>query len=176
MTKSHLGVCSAVALLATVCLPVSAAKAATFTYDFSITFPTGAPVSTWSGSFTLTYDPTLMGSTTGPITPSNLLTGYGTFVYQQTNNLIRIGDNCNSVRCNAAGPDLAVLNFTVDASGIPTPVGAVISDSAGNDFDTLTTVSVTLTPLPAALPLFAGGLGALGLLGWRRKRKAAAAA
>jgi hypothetical protein len=30
------------------------------------------------------------------------------------------------------------------------------------------------TPLPAALPLFASGLGALGLLGWRRKRKAAA--
>ena len=30
-------------------------------------------------------------------------------------------------------------------------------------------------PLPAALPLFATGLGALGLLGWRRKRKAAAA-
>jgi hypothetical protein len=31
------------------------------------------------------------------------------------------------------------------------------------------------TPLPAALPLFATGLGALGLLGWRRKRKDAAA-
>ena len=30
------------------------------------------------------------------------------------------------------------------------------------------------TPLPAALPLFATGLGALGALGWRRKRKAAA--
>ena len=30
------------------------------------------------------------------------------------------------------------------------------------------------TPLPAALPLFATGLGALGLLGWRRKRKQAA--
>jgi len=28
------------------------------------------------------------------------------------------------------------------------------------------------TPLPAALPLFATGLGGLGLLGWRRKRKA----
>jgi hypothetical protein len=28
------------------------------------------------------------------------------------------------------------------------------------------------TPLPAALPLFATGLGALGLLGWRRRRKA----
>ena len=30
------------------------------------------------------------------------------------------------------------------------------------------------TPLPAALPLFVTGLGALGLLGWRRKRKQAA--
>jgi hypothetical protein len=29
----------------------------------------------------------------------------------------------------------------------------------------------TATPLPAALPLFATGLGALGLLGWRRKKK-----
>jgi hypothetical protein len=32
----------------------------------------------------------------------------------------------------------------------------------------------TSTPLPAALPLFATGLGVLGLLGWRRKRNAAA--
>jgi hypothetical protein len=32
------------------------------------------------------------------------------------------------------------------------------------------------TPLPAALPLFATGLGAMGLLGWRRKRKAQALA
>jgi hypothetical protein len=32
------------------------------------------------------------------------------------------------------------------------------------------------TPLPAALPLFATGLGGLGLLGWRRKRKARARA
>jgi hypothetical protein len=29
-----------------------------------------------------------------------------------------------------------------------------------------------VVPLPATLPLFATGLGALGLLGWRRKRKA----
>jgi hypothetical protein len=32
------------------------------------------------------------------------------------------------------------------------------------------------TPLPAALPLFASGLGAFGFLSWRRKRKAQAAA
>ena len=32
------------------------------------------------------------------------------------------------------------------------------------------------TPLPATLPLLATGLGGLGLLGWRRKRKAQAVA
>jgi hypothetical protein len=35
-----------------------------------------------------------------------------------------------------------------------------------------TTSELGATPLPAALPLFATGLGSLGLLGWRRKRKA----
>jgi len=35
---------------------------------------------------------------------------------------------------------------------------------------------VSEVPLPAALPLFATGLGALGLRGWRRKKKAAARA
>jgi hypothetical protein len=35
---------------------------------------------------------------------------------------------------------------------------------------------LTPTPLPAALPLFATGIGGLGLLGWRRKRKAQAVA
>ena len=35
-------------------------------------------------------------------------------------------------------------------------------------------VAISATPLPAALPLFATGIGALGLLGWRRKRKRAA--
>jgi len=33
------------------------------------------------------------------------------------------------------------------------------------------TAQITETPVPAALPLFATGLGALGLLGWRRKKK-----
>lgn len=32
----------------------------------------------------------------------------------------------------------------------------------------------TATPLPAALPLFATGIGGLGLFGWRRRRKAQA--
>jgi hypothetical protein len=49
----------------------------------------------------------------------------------------------------------------------------------GGDADFRTFVDTgtsAATPLPAALPLFATGLGALGLFGWRRKRKAQAAA
>jgi hypothetical protein len=45
---------------------------------------------------------------------------------------------------------------------------------SGTTFNPVGTTGAT--PLPAALPLFATGLGALGLLGWRRKRKAALAA
>ena len=33
------------------------------------------------------------------------------------------------------------------------------------------TLIIGTTPLPAALSLSAGGLGTLGLFGWRRKRK-----
>jgi len=38
------------------------------------------------------------------------------------------------------------------------------------------TATAPTTPLPATLPLFATGLGAFGLLGWRRKKRAAALA
>jgi hypothetical protein len=49
----------------------------------------------------------------------------------------------------------------------------------GADFGTLImstdgSIGAAATPLPAALPLFAGGLGALGIVGWRRKRKSVA--
>jgi len=42
-------------------------------------------------------------------------------------------------------------------------------------FDGALLVYSDTTPIPAALPLFATGLGALGLLSWRRKRNKAAA-
>ena len=45
----------------------------------------------------------------------------------------------------------------------------------GATLDNLQFNTVLPTPVPAALPLFASGLGALGLLGWRRKRKNTAA-
>jgi hypothetical protein len=74
----------------------------------------------------------------------------------------------------------AILRITPSANGLTT-----LSYVAGfdNPFDqqgvgqwkgsgTFTVV----TPLPAALPLLAGGIGVLGLFGWRRQRNAAALA
>jgi hypothetical protein len=54
------------------------------------------------------------------------------------------------------------LYFASDWAITPTISFKILQSSGGNQ---------TSTPLPAALPLFATGLGALGLLGWRRKRK-----
>jgi hypothetical protein len=66
------------------------------------------------------------------------------------------------------GPITGTSGINSGAS-FPTTAGAlVLTSSAGN------ATWASTVPLPTALPLFATGLGALGLLGWRRKRKAAA--
>jgi hypothetical protein len=59
--------------------------------------------------------------------------------------------------------------YTLTFQGLNTTGGAA-------SFIDLVNVEAATTPLPAALPLFATGLGGLGLLGWRRKRKNAAIA
>ena len=54
--------------------------------------------------------------------------------------------------------------------------GNLYADAPQTVADWTVTAAAATTPLPAALPLFATGLGGLGLLGWRRKKKAAAVA
>jgi len=78
------------------------------------------------------------------------------------------------------------LTCVVDVSFAPTTIGSVsdllvatVVEVPGGVTDDTFLISgtgvapVSNTPLPAILPLIATGLGALGLLGWRKKRKAA---
>ena len=66
---------------------------------------------------------------------------------------------CCSIRLEFGGQNFTGLTNDPDS----------LSESSRSG---LTFTPVSAVPLPAALPLFATGLGVLGLLGWRRKRKA----
>ncbi len=77
---------------------------------------------------------------------------------------------------------IGVPTFNIADSNITTATtisAVVIGFGANADFtapETLIQAIPVVTPLPATLPLFASGLGALALLGWRRKKKTVALA
>ena len=56
----------------------------------------------------------------------------------------------------------ALIKFTSDTGAVTIPGFSMFGNG------------ISAIPLPTTLPLFASGIGALGLLGWRRKRKNAA--
>jgi hypothetical protein len=72
-------------------------------------------------------------------------------------------------------------SFVIPNSDVPTTFHVGFQIYASNiasyssELELVSAYDLTTTPLPAALPLFASGLGVIGLLGWRRKRKNAAA-
>jgi hypothetical protein len=179
MTKTALMMLAVTSTLVLSGMERANAATITETYDFTITdfTPAGSPVDPWSGSFAITFDPT----PTGPLGPlaldafsSNLPAGYGTFEYSQSAGFVVVGDKCVRGACAIPpGTDSAAFSFTPDASGVATfGIGIIASTSLTNANFIGDIGTVTVTPLPAALPLFATGLGGLGLLGWRRKRKA----
>jgi hypothetical protein len=74
------------------------------------------------------------------------------------------------VGVSAVGPQIYSGPITSPAFILDTPFLLARGGNAGGQ-DTLI---ISATPLPAALPLFATGLGVMGLLARRRKRKPAA--
>ena len=54
-------------------------------------------------------------------------------------------------------------------------ITSIVFENTGAGNIRVDDINVSGTPLPGAFPLFATGLGVVGLLGWRRKRKNAAA-
>jgi hypothetical protein len=194
---------SAVTLIAA--LPASAAPVTdyvTFSMTGFTTFPVGGtpPENTVTGAFTITFDPTQIlpyTDATAGITLNSLNITAGSaisFCYSAA------AYSCDGVS-EAAGElvvggifsgtalvqyspatDDYVLHFT-DFSSSPVFTEMVYSQVSAGNYDIYSTaasgsVSVTAvaaTPLPAALPLFAGGLGVMGFFANRRKRKNAAA-
>jgi hypothetical protein len=66
--------------------------------------------------------------------------------------------------------DAGLLSLTGElSSGGPT--GSWVVDFTADP----SSISVTTTPVPAALPLFASALGGLGIFGWKRRKNAQAA-
>jgi len=108
-------------------------------------------------------------SFTAEVVPNNI--PYG------PNEIIDGGTNVPGAK-PCGGPCVFSISFVVPAGLDSLTVDWLFGVDNGPDpqasFDlALTVPGVTLeqTPLPAALPLFATGLGALGMIGWRRKRK-----
>ncbi|MCB1332332.1 MAG: spondin domain-containing protein [Roseivivax sp.] len=56
--------------------------------------------------------------------------------------------------------------------GQTTLAGDIITSVPETRHDLVATITVAPVPLPAALPVLAGGLGLLGLFGWRRRQTA----
>ena len=63
-------------------------------------------------------------------------------------------------------------DFSIPVLGPSFALGELLKQQSGATFRIVTVAEVTPVPIPASLPLFAAGLGGLGLMA-RRKRKAA---
>jgi hypothetical protein len=156
-----------------------------------------APVDPVTGSFTITFDPTktYLDSTTGitlgslnisldsalsfDYSPSSYVIGLTTFAAGElVVGGLDDGACCIVIPVTSNDFYLQILNFT--SAPAFNQLGYSIAADGDYFYSTIgasggsvsVTPEVSTTPLPAALPLFAAGLGAMGLFGWRRKRKA----
>ena len=181
------------ALVLSTTAAVAPAKASTVSYLVSFTDVGtygvgGAPwngTATVSASFTITFDPTLVYA------PEPLTGIISNLTYSVTDNRFANITLNNINSCEYAYGTLTLYsdsalkkaldgtpNITLGINGWTNPFPASAAWYSQALFeDTLTTSGdVFISPIPAALPLFASGLGALGFMGWRKRRKSATVA
>ena len=150
---------------------------------------------TATGSFNITFDPTqlyLTQSITGFVTnltysitdpffassplPLNTITQ---FAFDGSGTLT-LYSNAASGKAIVGTPDIAIgINGWAygEASSVwysQDQYGHTLTTSGEATINDVTGQGPGQAPVPAALPLFVTGLGGLGLLGWRRKKRAAA--
>jgi hypothetical protein len=171
------------AATAALSLLATSANAAAITYDIGTTTATyaGGGADTLTGTFTVDF-------TTNTLT-ATAITVSGNVIPGVDPPVPTLFGTPNDLSPNEVGAQNPGGQFVV--------VHLVFQDNLGNSPDAITQVNFTqgsiglnvmsltasgtatpetgATPLPAALPLFATGIGGLGLLGWRRKRKQAVA-
>jgi hypothetical protein len=190
------------ASIAMIALPVAGANAAEVEFDWSITSTNSSTELSGSGSLEATettptsgiYLVDTISGTADGFAVSLLPVGVGGF--EGNDNLIYSPPTTNDVGapcgtdCQLDHDGLAVSmsnggEFNIFEVGNPMTSASCDTGGSGTVLQCallpdVTTFSASLatvsaTPLPAALPLFASGLGAMGLFGWRRKRKNASA-
>jgi hypothetical protein len=105
-------------------------------------------------------------------TSTGLLGGFSVFTNSDPSNAALFALFANgSFQYNPSPGFTGETTFTYQAGGVGASAPNLILSNVATVH-----IEVGATPLPAALPLFATGLGAIGLLGSRRKRKAQAGA
>jgi hypothetical protein len=163
------------------------ASANTITVDFTVSGGGWVQYGT-SPPFGLSSQPTISGDVEIDSTKSDWTAFIGIdWVTGKTWTLSNIQEGTSPVGTSYVkyGSDGSVLEFGLVFENIDGAENYLFSNNTvgignGSSFmDCNFCVSITSetsAPLPAALPLFATGLGAMGLLDWRRKRKAQATA
>jgi hypothetical protein len=146
--------------------PTGNGHQATFAFsDTSNTLTLGNISSNGGSSFSVTTDPTKISPYQFPET------GYGL-----SNSVQKSGTSLTfDVTTSDATLAAFIASLQSASGGVDNPlfvadVSSTTGNTGGIDF-----AQVSQTPLPAALPLFAGGLGFMGFLGRRRKVKQATA-
>jgi hypothetical protein len=107
----------------------------------------------------------------GEATPTSFgytITGFlsGVQVLSQTGTLAaNMQGSWSTIASNNPSQSLDSLFISINTANVLTNDGNIDNINLG-------AVTAVVTPLPAALPLFASGLVGLGLLGWRKKKTA----